>query len=127
MDVTMKTTVRTYAVNKIRAMHILAIEKFPTGPTGSRDAPGNILDGIKLEKTFQDLRFRVDFDRSGQFTVAEAESRIQNFIDGMDSGVDMAGICILTHGSYDHTGQTIEFSDGFTRSLGLGQIINYYT
>ena len=125
MDVTIKTTVRTYAVNQNRAMHILAMEKFIGNPSASRDAPGNILDGIKLAKAFKDLHFRVAFDRSGRFTLAEAEAGIQNYIDGMDSDVDMAGVCILTHGSYDHTGQTIEFSDGSARSLGSGQIINY--
>ena len=123
MDVSIKTTVRTYAVNQNRAMHILAMEKFPNGPSGSRDAPGNMLDGIKLKQTFLDLHFRVDFDQSGQFTAAEAEAGIQNFIDGMDPAVDMAGVSILTHGDYDHTGQTIEFSDGSARSLCSGQII----
>ena len=55
MDVAMKMAVRTYAINQNRAMHILAMEKFDVGngPSGDRDLPGNMLDGIKLEQTYR--------------------------------------------------------------------------
>ena len=80
MDVAIEIAVRTYAINQNRAIHILAIGKFGNG---SRDAPGNILDGIKLEETYRGLGFQVNFERRGRFTKAEAEAGLQDFVDGL--------------------------------------------
>ena len=117
MDVAMKMAVRTYAINQNRAMYILAMGKFDVG-NGSRDAPGNILDGIKLEETYRGLGFQVNFDQSGRFTLAEAEAGLEDFVDGLDPQVDMAAIAILSHGDYGAAGQIIEFSDGTAANLG---------
>ena len=122
MDMTMEISLRAYPVNQKRAMLILAMEKFAAvgAPRGSRDAPGNMLDGIKLEETFRNLGFRVKFDRKGEFTGAEAMAAVRDFVNRMDPDVDMASIGILSHGNFNQGGQVIEFSDGATIGLDFG-------
>ena len=122
MDIIMK--VRAYPVNQNREMLLLAIEKFvPREDGASRDAPGNMLDGKKLEETFRNLGFRVTFDRKGKFTLAEAMAAVRNFVAEMDPDVDMASIGIVSHGNFREGGQVIEFSDGKPgrgATIGLG-------
>ena len=120
MNMLMQMPMRTYKVNQKRAMLILAMETFAAVPRGSRDAPGNMLDGIKLEETYRNLGFPVQFDRKGEFTGREGEEAVRDFVDGMDSDVDMATIAVLSHGDFDKGGQVIEFSDGTRIGLGFG-------
>ena len=122
MNMIMEISMRAYPVNQKRAMLILAMEKFAAAgaPRGSRDAPGNMLDGIKLEETFKKLGFRVTFDRKGEFTGAEAMAAVRDFVTRMDPDVDMASIGILSHGDLNQGGQVIEFSDGATIGLDFG-------
>ena len=122
MDMRMEISLRAYPVNQKRAMLLLAMEKFAAvgAPRGSRDAPGNMLDGIKLEETFRNLGFRVTFDRKGEFTLAEAVEAVRDFVTRMDPDVDMASIGILSHGNFNRGGQVIECSDGATIGLDFG-------
>ena len=124
----MRMSMQSYLLNQNREMLILAISRFAvTGaPPGSRDAPGNLLDGIKLQETFENLDFRLTFDRRGEFTKPEAQAAVWKFVQEMDPRVDMAAVAVLSHGDFDKGGQVIEFSDGFKMYLGFGQKhINY--
>ena len=122
MDITTQAPMKTYAVNENRGMMILAMRKFAVvnAPPGSRDAPGNMLDGIKLKETFEKLNFRVSFDQKGEFTRAEAEAAVKNFVERLDSNVDMVTIAVISHGDFNEGGQVIEFSDGSKMTLGKG-------